>query len=82
MRDATSCLDMRKKSIPKQITVSYFFSNKVKQHTYYTVFFFVFFFFLVMINFGSTDNSGYTGFREIMDRDVLDLQCIEIKRPE
>ena len=29
-----------------------------------------------MVNLGSTDDSWYTGFRVITDRDVLDLQCI------
>ena len=29
-----------------------------------------------MVNLGSTDDSRYTGYREITDRDVLDLQCI------
>ena len=33
---------------------------------------------MVMVNLGSTDDSRYTGYREITDRDVLDLQCIEI----
>ena len=28
-----------------------------------------------MVNLGSTDDSRYTGFREITDCDVLDLQC-------
>ena len=28
-----------------------------------------------MVNLGSTDDSRYTGYREITDRDVLDLQC-------
>ena len=28
-----------------------------------------------MVNLGSMDDSRYTGFREITDRDVLDLQC-------
>ena len=31
---------------------------------------------MVMVNLGSTDDSRYTGYREIKDRDVLDLQCI------
>ena len=31
---------------------------------------------MVMVNLGSTDDSRYTGYREITDRDVLDLQCI------
>ena len=30
---------------------------------------------MVMVNLGSTDDSRYTGYREITDRDVLDLQC-------
>ena len=30
---------------------------------------------MVMVNLGSTDDSQYTGYREITDRDVLDLQC-------
>ena len=33
---------------------------------------------MVMVNLGSTDDSRYTGYREITDRDVLDLQCIAI----
>ena len=33
---------------------------------------------MVMVNLGSTDDSRYTGYREITDRDVLDLQCIII----
>ena len=33
---------------------------------------------MVMVNLGSTDDSRYTGYREITDRDVLDLQCITI----
>ena len=33
---------------------------------------------MVMVNLGSTDDSRYTGYREITDRDVLDLQCILI----
>ena len=32
---------------------------------------------MVMVNLGSTDDSRYTGYREITDRDVLDLQCID-----
>ena len=35
-----------------------------------------FVFFLLMVNLGSMDDSRYTGFREILDHDVLDLQCI------
>ena len=31
---------------------------------------------MVMVNLGSTDDSRYTGYREITDRDVLDLQCM------
>ena len=34
---------------------------------------------MVMVNLGSTDDSQYTGYREITDRDVLDLQCTFIK---
>ena len=34
---------------------------------------------MVMVNLGSTDDSRYTGYREITDRDVLDLQCIFMK---
>ena len=30
---------------------------------------------MVMVNLGSTDDSRYTGYREITDHDVLDLQC-------
>ena len=33
---------------------------------------------MVMVNLGSTDDSRYTGYREITDRDVLDLQCIPL----
>ena len=33
---------------------------------------------MVMVNLGSTDDSRYTGYREITDRDVLDLQCIKL----
>ena len=33
---------------------------------------------MVRVNLGSTDDSRYTGYREITDRDVLDLQCIHI----
>ena len=29
-----------------------------------------------MENLGAMANSGYTGFREITDRDVLELHCI------
>ena len=39
-------------------------------------FFFFFFFFLVMENLGAMAYSRYTGFREITDRDVLELHCI------
>ena len=35
---------------------------------------------MVMVNLGSTDDSRYTGYREITDRDVLDLQCIKVKQ--
>ena len=31
---------------------------------------------MLMVNLGSTDDSRYSGFREITDGDVLDLQCI------
>ena len=34
---------------------------------------------MVMVNLGSTDDSRYTGYREITDRDVLDLQCTILK---
>ena len=37
---------------------------------------------MVMVNLGSTDNSRYTGYREITDRDVLDLQCIFLISPQ
>ena len=33
---------------------------------------------MVMVNLGSTDDSRYTGYCEITDRDVLDLQCIDV----
>ena len=73
MRDAISRLDMREKSIPQRITVIFFFFffffNLSKKNIY------LFFFFMVMVNLGSTDGSRYTGYREITDRDVLDLQC-------
>ena len=38
--------------------------------------FFFFFFFLLMENLGAMVYSRYTGFREITDRDVLELHCI------
>ena len=41
-------------------------------------FFFFFFFFLLMENLGAMAYSRYTGFREITDRDVLELHCIVI----
>ena len=73
MRDAISRLDMREKSIPQRITVIFFFFFfKLSKKNIY-----LFFFFMVMVNLGSTDDSRYTGYREITDRDVLDLQCIE-----
>ena len=34
------------------------------------------FFFLLMENLGAMAYSRYTGFREIMDRDVMELHCI------
>ena len=34
------------------------------------------FFFLLMENLGAMAYSRYTGFREITDRDVLELHCI------
>ena len=71
MRDAISRLDMREKSIPQRITVIFFFFFKLSKKNIY-----LFFFFMVMVNLGSTDDSRYTGYREITDRDVLDLQCI------
>ena len=37
---------------------------------------FFFFFFLLMENLGAMAYSRYTGFREIRDRDVLELHCI------
>ena len=74
MRDAISRLDMREKSIPQRITVSFFFFFfKLSKKNIY-----LFFFFMVMVNLGSTDYSRYTGYREITDRDVLDLQCIHL----
>ena len=33
-----------------------------------------------MENLGAMAYSRYTGFREIMDRDVLELHCISIKK--
>ena len=75
MRDAISRLDMREKSIPQRITVIFFFFffKLSKKYIY------LFFFFMVMVNLGSMDDSRYTGYREITDRDVLDLQCIFFK---
>ena len=70
MRDVISRLDMREKSIPQRITVSFFFFFKLSKKNIY-----LFFFFMVMVSLGSTDDSRYTGYREITDRDVLDLQC-------
>ena len=35
-----------------------------------------FFFFLLSENLGAMAYSRYTGFREITDRDVLELHCI------
>ena len=35
-----------------------------------------FFFFLLMENLGAMAYSRYTGFREITDRNVLELHCI------
>ena len=40
--------------------------------------FFFFFFFLLMENLGAMAYSRYTGFREITDRDVLELHCIRV----
>ena len=37
-----------------------------------------FFFFLLMENLGAMAYLRYTGFREIMDHDVLELHCIWI----
>ena len=37
---------------------------------------FFFFFFLLMENLGAMAYWRYTGFREITDRDALELQCI------
>ena len=73
MRDAISRLDMSEKSIPQRITVIFFFFFFKLSKKYIYLFFF---FFMVMVNLGSTDDSRYTGYREITDRDVLDLQCI------
>ena len=79
MRDAISRLDMREKSIPQRITVIFFFFFffffKLSKKNIYLFFFF----FMVMVNLGSTDDSRYTGYREITDRDVLDLQCIPVQ---
>ena len=36
---------------------------------------FFFFFFLLLENVGAMAYSRYTGFREITDRDVLELHC-------
>ena len=38
-----------------------------------------FFFFLLLENLGAMAYSRYTGFREITDRDVLELHCIFIR---
>ena len=38
---------------------------------------FFFFFFLLMEYLGAMAYSQYSGFREITDRDVLDLHCIK-----
>ena len=70
MRDAISRLDMREKSIRNELQSFFFFFKLSKKNIY------LFFFFMVMVNLGSTDDSRYTGYREITDRDVLDLQCI------
>ena len=35
-------------------------------------------FFLLMENLGAMAYSQYTGFREITDRDVLELHCISL----
>ena len=40
------------------------------------LFFCFFLFFLLMENLGAMAYSRYTGFREITDRDVLELHCI------
>ena len=64
-----SRLDMCEKSLSERITVIYFFFELSKKKTFV-------YFFMLMVNLGSTDDSGYTGFREITDRDILDLQCI------
>ena len=37
---------------------------------------FFFFFFLLLENLGAMAYSRYTGFREITDRDVMELHCI------
>ena len=37
-----------------------------------------FFFFPLMENLGAMAYSRYTGFREITDRDVLELHCIQL----
>ena len=60
MRDTILHLDMCEKSTPER-------SKKNKTFIY---------FFMFMVNFRSMDDSRYTGFREIMDPDVLDLQSI------
>ena len=41
-------------------------------------FFFFFFFFLLLENLGAMAYLRYTGFREITDRDVLELHCINV----
>ena len=45
---------------------------------YFFIFFFFYFFFLLLENLGAIAYSRYTGFREITDRDVLELHCIYI----
>ena len=66
--------------MPQPITVIFFFFFffKLSKKNIY-----LFFFFMVMVNLGSTDDSRYTGYREITDRDVLDLQCslLEMSKP-
>ena len=59
---------MPEKSIPERITVS-FFVFKLSKKTFIN-------FFMLMVNLRYTDDSRYTRFREIMDRDILDLQCM------
>ena len=56
------------------IIIIFFFFSEFKLNNKHFMFLF-FFCFLLMKNLGAMADSRYTGFREITDRDVLDLQC-------